>query len=174
MSPVGILRSSERLIAELRSRCPEGKPSLIVIDGTSGAGKTSLADLIAHRMRGSVLHLDYYLEATPPEFDKSCLRKHMMECRRNSWPTIFEGICARAVLKELGAKPDIVIYVKRIDSNGSWLDEEVCSREGIARREALGKGPPADVTFAAVYIYHKTWDPSAKAEIVFAWPSEGA
>jgi hypothetical protein len=103
-------------------------PSAIVgLEGFQGSGKSTLAVQLSERLSVAVFQLDRFarmFDPSPPYvecLDISAL-KQALELRQQSTLTIVEGICLRDVLARVDLAATILIYVKRVGTNGLWYD----------------------------------------------------
>ena len=107
------------IVEEIKSK----NAHYIVIDGTDGSGKSSLANKIANKMGFIHINLDNYLDENHGYFVEhikyDLLNKKIEDA--NS-PIIIEGVCALAVIKKLKIKCDLHIYIKRMADFGYWKD----------------------------------------------------
>ncbi len=104
-----------------------GNFHLVCIDGVDGAGKSTLAEKLSLSLGISWLNLDNYVEKEKGNYvnflNLEGLKTAMNEFQQ---PIIIEGICLLEVLSKIGRFPDLLIYIKRMSSYGSWRDEEEC------------------------------------------------
>ena len=100
---------------------------LIAIDGVDGSGKSSLSKNISEELGYFHINLDEYLEKNRGNFVKY-IKYEVLENKIQSIkkPIIIEGVCVLAVLKNLGMRPDYLIYIKRMSEFESWKDEHLC------------------------------------------------
>ncbi len=125
MKDVTIFESDEQLTEEVARGISVGQ--IIGIDGKDGSGKTTLAHRIAGRIKGKVVSLDEYVEKKKDGYVPYLhVERICTTLSGETGPLVVEGICLLAAAKRIGMKIDKLIYVKRMDHYGQWLDEEEC------------------------------------------------
>ena len=112
-------------LEQLYSALAAENTSLIGIDGWPGAGKSTLADRLSERLGVRVVHLDSLLDMNRGAFTPN-IRYSELERELKHRPLIVEGVCLLEVLSRAAAEPDVLIYVKKFDAHGVWVDEEDC------------------------------------------------
>jgi hypothetical protein len=164
---------------------------LIGIDGTDGAGKTTLAKELGQSMGATVVSLDDFVPKDSgsyvPHLRTDDLRETLCSAGR---PVIVEGVCLLAALEALSLGPDLLIYVKRISDDGYWYDHDVCDpqedeetliarlsqqADAFAKVAAQLSGEPdpegGDLGLTPrheeIVRYHCKYRPSRKAQIAF-------
>jgi hypothetical protein len=105
---------------------------LIVIDGRSGTGKTTLGRYLAWQFNVSLVETDLFL--IPNQGELLYLNDalvHVIAGRlQKPRPVIVEGVAVRRLLRDLALKPDYVIYVSSNDAPESRsLKDELISYE---------------------------------------------
>lgn len=91
-------------------------PKVVVIDGRSGAGKTTLARFLAWYFNSSLVELDLFLAEgglVRRESDVERIVTHRLKLGR---PVFVEGLLVLDLLDSIGIKPDHTIYVQNIAS----------------------------------------------------------
>lgn len=104
------------------------KPYRIIgIDGIDDSGKTYLSKVIGKELKRPVLSLDEYLVKDKETYVEN-LRYDAISAlmKENRLGFIIEGICLLDILKKLRWHADCLIYIKRINTRGEWLDEDEC------------------------------------------------
>jgi broad-specificity NMP kinase len=109
---------------------------VIGIDGVDGCGKSTLASLIAERLGWNVVSVDDYLEQDRDTYVAHVRTSDLRAQTANATPTIVEGVCVLAVCQAANLPLDLLVYVKRVRADGSWLDEDECDT-AIADVETL-------------------------------------
>lgn len=102
--------------------------ALILIEGFSGSGKTSLAQRLSKKLNIQYIDtdcyvkrqsdIDYYVTLLDIEHLKEVVGSFV---KRNK-SLIYVGICAQESLAKLGFSPSYRVYVKHLASNGLWHD----------------------------------------------------
>jgi hypothetical protein len=182
---------AEKLIDDLAA-VSATETVLIGVDGKDGAGKTTLAGKIAGRLGGKVLSLDSYLaenrESYVPNLHVCRLRRDVTNA---SGRVVLEGACLLAVANKIGITIQKLVYVKRVNQFGLWLDADVCEpkvsaedvikqQEELAEEYARVEMLTQDGTSTAktkkgklpelvkeLICYHKEYQPQARADYVF-------
>lgn len=162
----------EHLVASLHEVLETSPRALIGVDGKDGAGKSRLAAMLGDELCIDVIHLDDYLEKNRGAYVAFLkvgeLRKRIQERTR---PIIVEGIC---LLEALGlvteAVPEFLVYVKRCNRHGRWLDEDECAFSGsisefIVHQRIIGM-PPIPSLEREVVAYHLAHRPHEIADHV--------
>lgn len=165
-------------------RLTKGRNHLIGIDGFLGAGKTTLAEKLSGDIVCRFISLDNYLNKNKGTYlDNINYRKLSRTVSSQSGSLIIEGICLLSILKRCSIMPNILIYIKRFDKNGIWIDEdELAGEEGpdiiISRSKAnqrkilllLGEQKSASPYTCAYEIirYHHSYKPHEKADYIFS------
>ena len=118
----------QRVQTLVRSLMTQGRPIRISIDGIDGSGKTTLADKLAKNLGGKVISFDKYLIP-----HKGIYLSYIRYAELSSDLAIFEeeatsviileGLCLLSVLERLSIEPEISVYIRRVDTDGIWLDE---------------------------------------------------
>jgi chloramphenicol 3-O-phosphotransferase len=155
-------------IDKLLTQCRQlPSPVLIVVDGFSGAGKTTFAEQLAASANGVWLDLDDLLPETPPEtattyaalIDASAVARRI---EGSEAPVVVvAGICVRDVLEAAGFVPVLKIYVKRLGANGMWHDG--LDLEGFA----ADPGEPRHWLEVCDLEYHGRRRPHEDADFIF-------
>lgn len=141
---------------------------LIGLDGAYGSGKSTFARSLASHLGGAVLEIDKYTLRNGMPYRQQLryaeLRRDLESLRAQGGPVIVEGICLLHVLREVGAEPDVSVYVKHLDDTGTWLDEDTCDPEWIDLASPMLRHPGAALA-REVAVYHLERDPIAHADI---------
>lgn len=111
------------LLAHLGEREPLSDP--IIIDGWSGAGKSSLARSVAKTFNRRLIRLDCYILSRGSLLSEDYvaildLERLRADLKSESRCLVMEGICVSRVAEAVGVKPGLRIYVKLIDDDGRW------------------------------------------------------
>jgi len=115
------------VINEIIELIERGNFQLICIDGIDGVGKSTLADKLSVSLGFSSINLDDYVEEEKGNFvDFLNLARLSAAINESKQAIIIEGICLLEVLSKIDRSPDLLIYIKRMSSYGSWRDEEEC------------------------------------------------
>ena len=96
---------------------------LVVIDGTFGSGKTTLAKALARRLGYTAFHLDKFVAKRRGGFIKYLRHQRLIPRIKSSRRSIVEGVCALRALERMRLGCNLLIYVKRV-SHGVWTDEQ--------------------------------------------------
>jgi adenylate kinase family enzyme len=98
-------------IAELTKVISERRPQLIAIDGFLGAGKSTLAKRIAEDVEYRCINLDDFVPPNEGRFASNLDFSRLSESLKGDHLTIVEGVCVLSVLKRIGLKCDMLIFV---------------------------------------------------------------
>jgi len=113
---------------EIINKFAELKPSIVVIDGEDGVGKTTkIAPLIATALNGKIFSTDNYLNKNSGGYvdfiDFEKLKREILEVEKNK-PIVLEGLMMLLILERLEMFADYYIYA----GSNVWVDEWL--REG--------------------------------------------
>ena len=142
---------------------------VIAIEGFTGSGKSHLADSLAEELGFSVIHTDEFIfgddESLPyaKRLDYKRLRATLDENGKREATTLFDGICARESLRNLGVNADHFIYVKRIGQNGLWYDG--LHLEDFEGNQAISENN--EEPHLSDFKYHVAARPHEHADVVF-------
>lgn len=116
---------------EITTRLKTENFSLIGIDGKNGSGKTKLASQLASELGYRHINLDSKLHKNRGNFINNIKYDELLaELKDLDRPVIIEGVCLLAVLENLYKRLDMLIYVKLVEDNGKWADENECDVHG--------------------------------------------
>jgi len=102
-----------------------GTFQLIGIDGIDGAGKSTLAEKLSGLLGLNHINLDDYAEKEKGTFvDFLDLNRLNDALNESQQAVIIEGICLLEVLSRIDRCADLLIYIKKMSSYGSWRDED--------------------------------------------------
>jgi len=169
----------------------------VAIDGSDGVGKTTLATDLQAIIGGTVVSLDDFVVENQGGYVPYLKTKELSgELANGRRPLIVEGICVLAALERVVVQSNVLVYVKRVDEEGYWYDEETCDPsepvdELIARlaqevaaldrfhREQSGEppleedAPKLTPLREEIIRYHATYRPSSRAAIIFMRRQDG-
>lgn len=150
----------------------------IGIDGTNGAGKSTMASKLSKILGLKHLNLDDFLIKESGgyldylEYDK--IKQSMLETKC----FVVEGVCLLNVLEKIETSIDCLIYVKRL-RHGLWDDEQECEiTEEIedfisSEKEHMRQfKQPEDVSESLglseeIIRYHYKFKPHKKADLLY-------
>jgi len=133
---------------------------VIAIDGWAGAGKSHLASLLKGRVAIPIVRLDDLLTPGRGKFVDR-IRHQDLDTLLKKRPVIVEGICVLQALEQIGATPDILIYVKAVDDRGQWVHEEILDNAPSSATSVLSR---------ELIEYHRAYSPHTKADYIFPNP----
>ncbi len=114
-------------LEELKDYLSKKTPRIITIDGRDGSGKTHLSRQLHEALGGTLLSEDKYRSASLNglfEFDRLKLIQDIAE-GLDVQPIILESCFMLIILKKLGLKPDISVYIKALSATtNEWNDED--------------------------------------------------
>jgi uridine kinase len=120
--------SSEEAYSYIKSVLDSSEIKIISVDGWTGAGKSCF--LKNFEIESNKLSMDDYFEKNQGvyldviRYDE--LKKIISEFEGL---IIIEGICILEVLDNIGIKPDLKIYVKRLGAGETWFEEEYVNKK---------------------------------------------
>lgn len=102
-------------ILELTRKTRKAKPSLIAIDGSMDAGKSSfIAPALRIAVGGRIIHLDHYLHRHAGKYFHSLkfakLKEDIHRAAQTGMPVIIEGLLVTKILRQLHIHADLNIY----------------------------------------------------------------
>lgn len=164
-----------RVLAErLKGRMRPHEALLIGIDGFVSAGKTQLAYCLACGLEGLgtyVIDIDQFLLARGLPFidklDYARLRELIRLYRVVPIPILVSGVEILDVLERAGTRPDVLVYVKHINSMGIWIDADQCA-SGRSSSASSTDGYPAPITLGEeIERYHARFRPLDTADFIY-------
>lgn len=110
---------------EIISKLLELRPSIVVIDGEDGVGKTTkVAPLIAIALDAIVFSIDDYLNINSGAYvdfiDYGKLKREILEIEKNK-PIILEGLMMLLILERIEMSADYYIYAGSDVWVGEWV-----------------------------------------------------
>ncbi len=151
------------------------------IDGTNGAGKTTVAKELSSRLGYRLLSLDGFLEKNQGGFIEH-LKYSELSAEINSLKAfVIEGVCLLEVLSRLETEVEVLVYIKR-QQHGLWADERECEIEGdveefigterelikrLSRLEGSGEETETLGLGEEIIRYHSSHRPQHKANAIF-------
>lgn len=180
-------RTINELAQETLALHSSGDPIRIGIDGLDGVGKTPfVATPLAKAINASVVSLDDHLVRNKNVY-VDALRcedvRRAAELRVKH--VIIEGVCLRAAAARCRFEVDFHVYVKRIEKDGSWDDEELClglaGAEAVIARDieirkmtaaAFGHNRIDRPLFDELAHYHESYRPVEKADVIYEMVSQ--
>jgi Mrp family chromosome partitioning ATPase len=160
------------VLLELVEHVQESGARLVRIEGVMGAGKSTLADMLAAALRdANVVHVDREF-ASPDEsycpyaeaIDISALHARLGSLLQEPRLTILDAVCLGEVAPEATFGRGFVIYVKRVAVLGADLHLWHGFDEGAAL--------PENLLFRSIHCYHMRFRPHEKADILLVHPEE--
>jgi hypothetical protein len=159
----GIFSDVDALATELKARFPHG--AIIGIDGWTGVGKTTLANSLAAKLRGTAYDLDSALERDRKCYVAALRVDEIAEAL--AAPTGFHfvsGICLRQAMEKAGRSAAAHIYIKRMATWG-WADED----ELVGTLTHLRGSSGGDATRREMRLYHERMQPHLNADLEYHW-----
>ena len=149
-------------------------PSIILIDGVDGVGKSTLACKIAEELSLPHIEIDTFVQEQKEGYikyiDYDRFGKRIAQAMISNQMIVVEGICVQQVLKKISLTPYVSVYVKVIDDYGFWKDQirlfppdrsaDEIIDERKAKRFSLGH-------VEEIIRYHYTFKPHENAKYIF-------
>ncbi|HUC89889.1 MAG TPA: hypothetical protein VMR45_03735 [Patescibacteria group bacterium] len=149
-------------------------PRIITIDGVDGSGKSTLSKELHKVLGGTLLDEETYsVEGVGyfvPETKK--LKSDIAPCLKKL-PIIYESCFMEEILKTIGLKPDLRIYIKEMSQMDGWGYEYSldCKTEDEAVKEiqqSIPNGLKANAKFDIQMVkYHYQFRPHENADIIY-------
>ncbi len=159
----------DALAVEVRHLTVGQEAPLVAIDGAYGSGKTTLARYLAASLGGAVIEVDRFTEGNGLPFrqqlDYDAIRHELEVFRGQHRPIVVDGVCILHVLRQTGTSVDVLIYVKRVDETGLWLDEDECDPELIDLDSPMLRIRGSELA-REIASYHLEYNPLPRADIV--------
>jgi hypothetical protein len=165
------------LLKIVHQRIQESAGALVIgIDGMPGAGKTTLSTQITCQIPAKTISTDEYLDKHKGYYSSNISYTNLKDAFNNfvdqNVPVIvFEGVCLLKILDCIDIQPDILIYIKHLDSEGIWKDYRICDSEvsldeaitSINRAENIPGIGNFDKELAE---YHRAYTPIEKSKFI--------
>jgi uridine kinase len=94
--------------------------SRIIIDGDSGAGKTSLAKKLSKDLGVKFISIDCFLEKNGAPYCEQIKYGILEKVILNNSRIIIEGICALKILTKIGVSYDCHIFIRKFNGFVGW------------------------------------------------------
>ncbi|MDX1914354.1 MAG: hypothetical protein SFU55_02120 [Methylophilus sp.] len=150
----------------------------IGVDGTSGAGKSTMASALARALGLNHVNLDDYLVKKQGGFLDHLRYDDIKRKTSELGCFVIDGVCLLSVLEEIETSVDCLVYVKRI-CHGLWADEDECEvtedvegyirkeRETVGLVEGSEKTPDTLGLAEEIIRYHDKYKPHREAELFY-------
>ncbi|MFQ5863424.1 MAG: P-loop NTPase fold protein, partial [Candidatus Brocadiales bacterium] len=140
---------------------------VVGLDGVYGAGKTTLAKNLAEKLSSEIIELDKFVARGQGGYveyiNYSSLKQAIDGARKQETSVIVDGVCLLKVLRRIDVKLDILIYVKQMRPDGSWLDEDEL---GLLNNK-VGRKYSVKLLIHEIKEYHLEYAPIGRANYVF-------
>lgn len=162
-----LVTKTTRDIDQVVKRIDGAPGGLVVIDGCRQAGKSHLASEIALRLPCPSIEIDAFWDKEKPGYVEairiSDLRAQVDEALSKSTKVLLNGICARAVIRQIEKVGCLFVYVLRVSqagipSNIEWLDAE----------ESKPTNLPHNELDQEIMLYHWQYKPCQSADLILA------
>ncbi len=162
-------------VSDLESLLRTVEHGLIAFDGCTSAGKTTLMNNLARRLKCPAIDLDQYLDRQRGEFVNAlrlpALTDAIEQGRQQSPVVLVSGVCMREVLDRLQFTAAMNIYVQRNSRTGIPSDLDFLDLED---------GHQVDDTLASllsdldleIAAYHERYRPRRNADVVYVRTGE--
>ncbi len=148
-----------------------GKPPVLRIEGFDGVGKSGLAKLIAEKISGTHVEGDRFtfMPEVPRPY-QDCIRRGELDAVVTSAlamakPIILDAVCLEEVLPSARWGRGFVIYLKRLSFNNS----DPIWHAGLDLQDE----PPSDEPRRGIFIYHRSFQPHARPDLILELPEVG-
>lgn len=147
------------LVKELQNNSTNAS-RVIAIDGYIGIRKSNLAYRIASELKIDVISIDNFVSINKDRFYLNALNFGILKSKIDGLKKykesfIIEGICILDVLKRINTQSNILIYCKKVDRNGAWIQRgKIYYKENSADESYYG-----DITK-----YHYKYKPDDKCD----------
>jgi hypothetical protein len=122
--PMTILRNFEELKDLVSKLNLKSTTKLISVDGFSGAGKDMVSSYLNEILSIPVIYIDDFFPRDKKKLESFNFEKFaqaIAKLKQNS-SVIVNGIMVQDVLARVNIKPDVLLYVKRVNQYGLWSD----------------------------------------------------
>jgi len=119
-----IIRDFEKLRDFVTKLNLKSSAKLISVDGFSGTGKGMVSTYLNEILSIPVVYLDDFFPRGgkfPETFRSENFSAAIAKLNQSS-SVIVDGIMVQEVLARVNIKPDLLLYVKRMNQYGIWLD----------------------------------------------------
>jgi hypothetical protein len=117
----------DELAELLRRQFPSSLTGTIAMDGADGVGKTTLAVALRRLVGGTIISVDDYVAKNQGTYVPSLRALELRAALEGaSAPRIVEGVCLVNAMEKAGHDPDVLIYVRRVTTDGFWHDQDTC------------------------------------------------
>lgn len=172
MNPM-VINDFTKLVKILKGK----KHKVIAIDGRDGSGKTYLSKQLHEKLGGSLLSEKSFRSASLDErfeYNKNKILQELASGLKKP-PVIFESCFMHQILKDLGLKPGVIIYIKTLsESTNQWTDEDELALEpnkklAVEKEQNFGKSigiPPSNFRIQMIE-YHYDFEPHTKSDVIY-------
>jgi len=123
---MSVIKSCNQLAKIIR----DGNYKIVGIDGKDGAGKSTIARKVSSELKIRHINLDDYVEKHSGTYVPNIKNEELLAAINSSNnPLIIEGVCLLAIMEKFNLKPDLSVYVKKMDRYGFWHDRDECDLE---------------------------------------------
>lgn len=146
----------------------------IGIDGNDGSGKSTLASYLAGNIFAKHLELDIYIKRHEENYTKSLRIQEIQDKIGNERDriTIVDGVCLLDAAEKCGLKFNILVYMKKYNTRGEWLDTDECDEDSkpeetikeITEKFRLKK---LSALREEIIRYHYQYKPIRRADYIF-------
>jgi hypothetical protein len=163
-----------KLVAHIRDK----GYSRIGVDGTNGAGKSTMAGALARALGLNHVNLDDYLVKKQGGFLDHLKYDDIKQKTSELGCFVIDGVCLLSVLEKIETPIDCLVYVKRM-CHGLWADEDECEvtgevedyirkeRETVRLIEGSETTPDTLGLAEEIIRYHDKYKPHRKAELFY-------
>ena len=148
--------------------CLANSEGLIVFDGCTGAGKSTLMHDMAARLGCDAIEVDCFINKHQAAY-VDALRADALRDRISQgfvrFPLVLlDGVCARAIVERLSVPGNVFVYVQRISRAGIPGDLSMVDAE----EDGVADGPPYLSNLdKKILCYHAMYTPISRADVLY-------
>lgn len=158
----------DELVKILKSLTKKSKRVIIGIDGEPGSGKTFISERLKDKLGFYLVSGDddEFLETQDLSTLLTLDYKKFKKIIRVHKKIIVDSVVLQQLFDKIGMIPNVRIYVKNVDLNNKWIDEEILTESKRTYNDLLSD--PSFIPLQKQVIqYHQIFQPHKNAEIIY-------